>query len=120
MKFHPFYFISILILCSTMLMAGNESYISSLKGDDIETSASLLMEDGWHGYMSTYSDWSNVDPLASKSTAFSVNERFVNLSIDGYLSLRWEGSEDVAFSNNWYYKLEVLVGNSIKLLLASL
>ncbi|MGH1337909.1 MAG: RHS repeat-associated core domain-containing protein [Aureispira sp.] len=103
--------LTLFVLCmlwSIMAMGGDETYLNSLKGTHINPGKSFTAQDGWHTYMSLNpNDWENRSQSTALMTPYNRNVRFTNLSIDGFVSLRWEGSEKVAFNADWFYKIEV-------------
>ncbi|MCH2046099.1 MAG: PDZ domain-containing protein, partial [Saprospiraceae bacterium] len=89
--------------------AGDESYVNSLKGDEIRVGNSNVTEDIWYTYMQNNNDWENVSATASKQSPFARDKRFSNYDANAYVSLRWEGTDAVRFNEKWYYKVTVLV-----------
>lgn len=104
---HFIYLFLFFILNIQQIFAGEEEYLSSLKGGDINVSANLVVEDAWHVYMKNHTDWSTITPSTNVATPFPKNDRFINIEMDGLVSLRWEGSEEEVYSSDWSYRIEV-------------
>lgn len=95
-----------MLIQSQLVWAGDEEYVSSLKECHC-SAASLVTADAWYSHMLNNNDWEDRLPTDPKSKVYDLSKRFTNVQVDGYVSLRWEGSEEVVFSSDWGYRVEV-------------
>ncbi|WP_052600089.1 RHS repeat-associated core domain-containing protein [Aureispira sp. CCB-QB1] len=99
----------LLLLQSQAVFAEEEEYLASLKGSNITPNANLVGEDAWYNYMQSFTDWEDRLISSSKEAPYDLSKKFTNISMDSYLSFRWEGSENIVFTDNWSYRVEVMI-----------